>query len=172
MNSNTHLRAGELQRAFDEGFARAPEQTAENHINLLAVSIAGAPYALELKGIAGLYANKKITRIPSHAPGLLGVAGFRGAILPVYDLAALIGFPATEKPRWFAIVAGTDLAIAFETFDGHLSVPADTVVPSDSQEGNRRHFSHVLRSTDGLRAVINLSSVLLPVAGTEPRGSS
>ncbi len=100
------------------------------------------------------------------------MAGFRGAILPIYDLAALVGLPASEKARWFAIVAGAELAVAFETFDGHVSVPADAVVPNESQEGSRRHFSHLLRSTDGLRAVINLASVLHPVTGTELGGSS
>ena len=171
MSPSTHLRADELKRTFDQGFAQVPALSSKNHINLLAISLAGTPYALELKDIAGLYANKKVTRIPARTPGLLGIAGFRGAILPIYDLAALVGLPASEKVRWFAIVAGAELAVAFDTFDGHVSVPADAIVPNESQDGNRRHFSHLLRSSGGLRAVVNLSSVLHPVTGTEPRGS-
>lgn len=171
MTLNAHQRANELKRAFDQGFAQVPAPTSRNQVNLLAISLAGAPYALELKDIAGLYANKKITRIPARARGLLGVAGFRGAILPIYDLAALVGLPASERPRWFAIVAGAELAVAFETFDGHVSVPVESVIPNESQDGNRRHFSHLLRSADGLRDVINLPSVLHPIAETELRGS-
>lgn len=163
MNKPAATRAGELRRAFDRGFAATPQVAAKHHADLLAIALSSAPYALQLGAVAGLYANKKITRIPTQTTALLGVAGFRGLILPVYDLAILIGLPALEAPRWVATVAGADLAIAFDAFEGHLRLPKNAVVPNESVDGGRQHISHLLRSTDTLRTVINLTSALRPI---------
>lgn len=159
------LRAEDLQAVFDRGFAERAAPSTEETADLLAISIYRNPYALCLEAISGLHADKRITRIPVQKPALLGIAGFRGAILPVYDLGALIGLPAAEKPHWLAIVAKAGLAVAFEAFEGHLRVPANTLVPSDSKEGGRQHLSHILRSGDALRGVVNLTSALSPVLG-------
>jgi len=34
-------------------------------------------------------------------PELLGIMGFRGAMVPVYDLRALCGYAAGAAPRWW-----------------------------------------------------------------------
>jgi purine-binding chemotaxis protein CheW len=159
----TSQRASELRSAFDRAFTEVPHASNTEVLDLLGISIYGNPYALRLEEIAGLYANKKITRIPVQATGLLGIAGFRGAILPVYDLGALIGLPRAEKPAWLAIVAKTDVAFAFESFDGHLRVAKDTLAPNDSKEGGRQHLSHLLPSSGALRGVIDIASALRPI---------
>jgi len=41
--------------------------------------------------VSGLFADKKVTRLPSPVSELSGIAGLRGAVLPVYDLAMLLG---------------------------------------------------------------------------------
>jgi len=157
VSTDVQSRAAELRRQFDRGFAGGVTPRAENEVNLLAISLAETPYALNLADIGSVYANKKITPIPAKAPGLLGIAGFRGVILPVYDLAAMLGLPRIEKPHWFAVVAKADLVVGFETFEGYLRVPAQDVVANDAREGHRQHVSHLLKSADGIRAVIDLS---------------
>jgi chemotaxis signal transduction protein len=157
MNIHVKARAADLRREFDQGFAAAVAAALRNEVNLLAISLAEMPYALNLADIGSVYANKKITPIPAKAPGLLGIAGFRGVILPVYDLSVMLGLPRIERPRWFAVVAKADLVVAFETFDGYLRVPAQDVIANDAREGGREHVSHLLKSADGIRAVIDLS---------------
>ena len=80
----------------------------------------------------GCSAGKKITRVPgSHAT--CGIAGFRGASLPVYDLQACSAIRARQTPRWLVIAAAAPVALAFEAFEGHLRVSPDAIVPQQSR---------------------------------------
>jgi purine-binding chemotaxis protein CheW len=159
--------ARDLQIAFDSAFAHPPPTKASAGRDFIAIALGAASYALELGELAGIYSNKKITRIPSQAAGLLGIAGFRGAILPVYDLAVLIGLAPLEKPRWLGVAAKAGIAIAFEAFDGHLRVMTENIAPNTSTEGGRQHVRHLVRAADGIRAVVSLSSALKKITGTE-----
>jgi purine-binding chemotaxis protein CheW len=164
MSPVSSTQAYELRQEFDRAFARAPERKDDHTLDLLGITLFGAAYALRLADVAGLYAGKKIARVPASRPGLLGIAGFRGAILPVYDLAALIGLPASVRPKWLAVAKSGDVAIAFDSFDGHLRVPEAAVAVNEYKDGVRRFVSHLTQSDEGLRGVIDLDNALKPVA--------
>jgi chemotaxis signal transduction protein len=119
-------RAEELRRAFDRSFAEPPAAAAAPHVDLLAIRAGETPLALRVAEVTGLVADKAITPVPSAFPELVGVAGFRGAIVPVWRLAPLLGLRADGPPRWMVLVAsGSDtFALAFEHLDGHLRVAA------------------------------------------------
>jgi purine-binding chemotaxis protein CheW len=164
MSSLSSTQADHMRRAFDAAFARAPEQKDDHTVDLLGITLFGAAYALKLGDVSGLYAGKKIARMPASKPGLLGIAGFRGVILPVYDLATLIGLPASVAPKWLAIAKPGDIAIAFDSFDGHLRVPEEAVAVNEYKDGVRQYVSHLTQSQDGLCGVIDLDNALKPVA--------
>ena len=84
-------RVTELRDAFDRSFAQAPSTEAAAVENLLAIRVGAHPYALRMAEVSGLFADKKVTRLPSPVPEFSGIAGFRGVVLPVYDLAMLLG---------------------------------------------------------------------------------
>jgi len=126
-DAGTKDRVAELRDAFDQSFARAPSPDTGAVENLLAIRIGANPYALRLTDVSGLFADKKVTWLPSPAPELLGMAGIRGTVLPVYDLGMLLGCPRAAAPRWLVVVAATPVALAFEAFDGYLSVRAEGI---------------------------------------------
>lgn len=152
--------AARLREAFDRSFAvaRPPDPPASD--NLLAIRIGAEPYALRLSQIAGLFADRKITPLPGSGPALLGIAGFRGAIVPVYDLAALLGHRADETVRWLAMAAGGPVAFAFAVLDGHLRVAVDAIMPRGSDEQPRQHIRHFACTSDMVRPIVHLPSVL------------
>jgi purine-binding chemotaxis protein CheW len=106
-------RAAEMRRRFDEGFAAPYPPPAPPSEDLLLLRLGGDGYALRLGDIAGLYAGPPVMPFPEPAPGLVGIAGFRGRIAAVYDLAALLGRPAAAAPRWLALAAAAPVAFAF-----------------------------------------------------------
>ena len=129
-------RAAELRDGFDASFAAAPAVARTPTAGLLAVRIGVTPAALRLTDVAGLHADTAITPLPMAPPELLGLAGFRGTVVPVYDLGTLLGAPGTGRPRWCVVAAGRPpVAFAFHHFDGYLEVPAEAVDPTGPGSG-------------------------------------
>ncbi len=155
--------AAQLRQAFDRSFAAAPLAAEVAMASFLAVGVGGDAYAIDLADVSGLFADKAITRLPSAAPGFLGLAGFRGAMVPVYDLGVLLGYPAQEAPRWLVLAAAQPVALAFGAFEQHLRLPRALIVQDQGTEHARRHIRAVLRAADSARPIVDLASVLQAV---------
>jgi chemotaxis signal transduction protein len=130
-------RLAEVREAFDSSFTRPIRRHEADHAELLAIGAGGRAYALLLSQTSGVYPGRPVTPLPGPIPALLGVAGFAGAIVPVYDLAALLGHPGPDRPRWLVMAAGAPtLAFAFHDMDGHVRLPAASLI---TDSGERRH---------------------------------
>jgi len=153
-------RIAELREAFDRSFAQASSSEAAAVENLLAIRVGSDPYLLRMTEVAGLFADKKVTRLPSPVSELSGIAGFRGAVLPVYDLATLLGYPRPASPRWLVVIAITPVALAFEEFDGYIT-HREQAIAQEPQVGARGgHVRAVVQAGGFVRPVISLTSVL------------
>ena len=153
-------RLNELREAFDRSFADPPRAEVAGHDDLLAVRAGGRRYALRLTQAAGLFPDRPVTRLPGPVSALLGVAGFRGVIVPVYSLAAVFGTGGTtaglhnSRPRWLVLAAGLPpVALAFDELDGHLRVPSDALV--EETDGHGPHGC--------LRGIVPLDGGSLPI---------
>ncbi len=87
------------------------------------------PYAIRLRDVRGLMGGRAIVAVPSPAPALLGIASVRSEIVPVYDLAGLLGGGAPDagaaaRPWLLLVHAPAPAALAFARFDGHARLPA------------------------------------------------
>ena len=156
--ANISPRARELRHDFDRSFSLPPSIGATAKIELLAIRVGANRFALRLSDVAGIYADKKITRVPGAAPAMLGIAGFRGAIAPIYDLARLMGQPQSQAPRWLVLARAEPIGIAFDGFDGQLRLAADAIKSQQSGDahGYTKEFAH---TESGLRPIINLQLV-------------
>jgi chemotaxis signal transduction protein len=151
--------AEELRRQFDASFAGPYAERGADVASFLAIRIEADEYALRVDEIRGFAAARKIVPVPSSVHALLGLAGIRGAVVPVFSLRALMGYAGgDERPRWFVLGGGVaPIALAFEDFDGYLELPVSDVRPAG--EAGRTHVREVLRTGDALRGVIALPSM-------------
>ena len=109
--------------------------------------------------------------MPVSDARLLGIASFRGAIVPVYSLAVLLGHPPTPGPRWLVIAAEAPVAFAFELFESHLRVSADEILPQQSDTQRRGHAPDFVRGADAVRAVLRLHPIIAALGKVEPAGA-
>lgn len=118
-------RVAELRRAFDRGFAEPVAVATASMEDLLAIRVAGNPYALVSRELSGVVTDRKVVALPSRRSDLRGLAGIRGTIVPVYGLAELLGYDAPPSAAtWLALCGRTDpVALAFDELDGFLRVP-------------------------------------------------
>jgi purine-binding chemotaxis protein CheW len=162
MEAASHVseRAAELRRDFDRSFAESPSAGISSIEDLLAVRVGAQGLAMRLSEIAGLFADKKITPVPGSNVALLGIAGFRGSIVPVYDLQNLLGLSSGQTPRWLVIAASAPVALAFPAFEGQRRVSLDAIKPQHSDEKPHNYTRNIVQFESGLRPIIDLPSVL------------
>jgi purine-binding chemotaxis protein CheW len=154
VRETVEVRIERLRRDFDLSFAEPVRSHDEEPVELLAIRAGERPYALRLAQTAGLHPDRPVTPLPGPLPALLGLAGFAGTVVPVYDLAALLGHPIAERPRWLVLAIGMPpLGLAFHELDGHVRVGAGVIMAENGAEGRR----------DSLRGMVKLDGLARPV---------
>jgi chemotaxis signal transduction protein len=154
-----------LRREFDAAFARPVREAAEATEDLLEIRVAGSPYALRVAELGGVSAGHRVTAVPSAQAALLGLVGIRGVLVPVFDLARLLGESALEEaPRWVALSRGdSPVGLAFASVDGHLTVSPSALQASAG--GGQTLVEQLVRSEAGLRPIVSVGKVLSLLRG-------
>lgn len=165
-----------LRREFDDSFAMPAETQNDDLEKLLAIVVAGHSYALDLADLRGLLADRTIVPLPTSVPSFLGVIGDRRMLVPVFDLAAILGYPASRETRWIALAGTADLPIglAFERFEAQLQLARTAAAPAAGQSrGDGRYVTHVVVSDGEVRPVLDVAALLgaLPRASADSKGT-
>lgn len=170
--TRTFQYAEELRQSFDSSFTKPHTPPAAGSEEFLGIQVAGDSFLLRLREVAGIHADKVVTPLPGSAAGLLGVAGFRGKILPVYDLASFLGYPGGRRaPRWLAVSAESSFAAAFDRFEGRCRAVGSGVDTIETAPA-RQHVREIVRTETSLRGVVHLLSVLEAIARLSGRRPS
>jgi chemotaxis signal transduction protein len=153
----------ELRDAFDRMFtmARQCEGSAPSE-NLILTRVSGHPYALKVSEIAGIVTDRKTIAIPSRASELLGVAAIRGGFVPMYSLAALLGYPAEEgRARVHVLCRSEELiGLALSSFEGYHRVSATEIYLAERDKASRARANQVVRISETVRAIIDIPYLL------------
>ncbi len=153
-------RAADLRAAFDRGFAEPVRSEAAAHHDLLTIRVGAEPYAIKLAEIVGLFAGRTPTPVPGGSAALIGIAGFRGMLVPVYSLRTLLGHAGTGASRWLVIAAAAPVALAFDAFEAHARVPVDAVAPRQSHDDTRAYAAEFIRTAAVVRPILHLPSII------------
>jgi purine-binding chemotaxis protein CheW len=146
-----------LRSDFDRSFAEPARSHDVEHVELLAIRAGGRPYAIRLSQTSGLHPDRPVTLLPGPLPALLGLAGFAGTAVPIYDLAALLGHPVTEQPRWLVLATGRPLlGLAFHELDGHVRMDAAAIVGED--DGGQGPVRGMVTLPGGTRPIVDVPS--------------
>ncbi len=165
-NGGEGERARALRDAFDRGFAETPLKAIAEQADLLALSLAGHPFAVRLVDAAGLFADRRVTPTPTAVPEFRGIAGVRGALVPVFDLAALMGYAPTDRLRWLLLAREAPVAFGFDDFEGQLRLDNAAVVPHQDQS---RETVREVAQLDVPRPVIHMPSVIAAIRRRMPK---
>ena len=124
-------RVEELQREFDEGFARPAGARHADSAAYLLVRASGVALALPARALRGLEKGRAVVPLPGARGALLGVAGVRGQLVPAYGLGPLVSGAPAGGAAWLALASGRELVgLAFDELVGLFDVPLATVRPA------------------------------------------
>ena len=128
----------------------------------------GQSFSLDITYVREIRRWTAVTPLP-HAPqGVLGVMNLRGAVIPIYDLAARFGLGSTaEHPRNVVVVAlsgSQTIGILVEAVSEILSVPREHIqdIPDVRSENTKGIIAGIIPTEDGMTRVIALESVISP----------
>jgi purine-binding chemotaxis protein CheW len=151
-------RVGTLRGAFDSAFAQPPRAEIDALEDLLAIRVGDTPYALRIADVAGLHADRTVTPVPGAPSDTLGLAGFRGVIVAVYDLRVLLHAPGEGPCRWLVTAAADErVAFAFDQFERHVRVPTAAIASEHAATGAARE---TVRTGDDVRPIVRMSALV------------
>lgn len=122
-------------------------------------------FAAEAKDVSEIFRRPRITRVPGGPPGLLGIAGLRGAAVPVVSLARLTG--REERP-------GPEARLLLLSGEPALGLAVDRVgpmIPLPAPEGpaDEKGFGRLYAVENSALRAVDLEG-LLQRAFTRPVG--
>lgn len=152
-----------LRREFDAAFALPALEPAGDGEALLAIRVGERPYALRTRELIGMAVGQRLTPVPSAHPALVGLAGIRGTIVPVFELAILLGGTRPrEGARWVAVSAGPEpLGFAFGELEGHLRLVRSDLGPNGGAE--KQWASEIVLGGTVLRPVLDVMTLVASV---------
>jgi purine-binding chemotaxis protein CheW len=167
-------KAAELRNAFDR--ARALpflSEVSERIENLLVLRVSGDAFAIRLGDISGLATDRKIIAFPSPIPELLGVAAIRSRLVPVFSLAALLGYSAQATPGRWLVLCGTEEAVglAINDFEGYIRVPLERVYAAEQKRASL-HVKHAVHAADMVREVVSIPLLMEVIQRHRRNGES
>jgi chemotaxis signal transduction protein len=157
--------AADLRHAFDRSFALPPTQASEDVEDLLAIRVAGDPYAIRLRDIAGIIAGRRVVPIPAVTLDLLGLAGIHGGVVSVFGLASILGYGAAPgSPRWMILCGVADpIALAFSDFEGYVRLPTSSLHADETLRAPRHYVNQIARTEAGPRAIISIPLIVATI---------
>jgi purine-binding chemotaxis protein CheW len=151
-----------LRQSFDESFAAPPPPHKTAGKVLLAIRTAGVQLAIRLEELAGVHPCRKIIPLPDKAGGLLGLAGLRGNLLAVYDLATLLGSPSAEtRLRWLLVTAvDPHAALAIETLEAYIEAAETEISAVRVHDAQHEHVQELVQHQGIARGVVSIPSLM------------
>lgn len=156
--------AQQMREAFDQAFTLPPSLAAHQpHVDFLIIELAGVPHAIRLDEVAALQRAEPVTPLPSPVRELQGLSGHRGAVLPVYDLTALLGL-GKGTCAWQLVARSAAVMLAVDAFHRHVRCPHDRLAPVSTRGGpGRGHIHAHLAADEGVWPVLSLGSLIAAI---------
>ena len=155
---------------------RAPEAMRE----LISFRVAGQDFCTDIRQVCEIRGWTQVVPMP-HAPEfVLGVINLRGTVMPVIDIAARLGFAASEpSERHVIIVVNIDQdwsGLLVEAVSETITVPAAQIhkAPHVNSDQTRRFVEGFITTRDSMQTVVQLAHLIpqLDVSLTHDLGSS
>ncbi len=156
-------RVSHLRREFDRTFSLPMAKQRGAPHNFLACRVGNEGLAISLAELTGLQRRGKVVPFRGAVPGLLGVAGIRSRLIPIYQLSALLGLPPSGRPEpWWAVCGDAEpVGLAFDGFEGYVQATAEDVKPRPDAHGPCAAFlREVLATAGAVRPILHLPSLI------------
>lgn len=161
--------------AGDPAAVPAPAPVDDPVVELCAVAIGDAEYAVDLRRVREIVAGAEVVPVPRGPEWVHGVVHLRGAVFPAVDARRRLGLPPRapgQHPRFLLVAVGRHtLALLVDAVVGVVRLPRSALRPAAGlTPGGPRLFLGVCgggggrRGAGKLRLLLNVKALLEPSA--------
>ncbi|WP_136440743.1 chemotaxis protein CheW [Pacificoceanicola onchidii] len=146
--------------------ADTAEVRSETQFEFITFSAGGQSFCLEITQIREIRRWTPVTALPHTPEDVLGVMNLRGAVIPIFDLAARFGLgstPANERNVVIvAAVGGTTIGLLVESVSEILSVEKSAIqeTPDIKSDATKHSILGMISVDETMVRVVNLDAVL------------
>ncbi len=132
----------------------------------VSLSAGGQDFCVEITTVREIRRWSQVTPLPYSEASVLGVMNLRGTVIPIIDLAARLGLPATEVGARNVVVVTTmgsrTIGLLVDAVSEILSVKGEEIRPNPTQrrDGTPERIVGLVSSSDTLLRVLDLDSVI------------
>lgn len=162
LNFDFSQRLQKIKDDFDRSFSSPLSLQASEKENLLSIQVGKNYFAFKVSEILWLLRYQKVLALSNDAPGFLGVAGLQGRLVPVYDLAFLLGseVDGQNNPAWFIVCGKNErVGLAFSDLREYISPSKDEIQTSGGEHRKNEHICGWVKHSKGLIQIVSVSSV-------------
>lgn len=158
----------QLREAFDRLFAAAPVARSHDLVRVLVIRLGSIQYAFRSEEITSIEPRRAIVPLPSTLPHLLGLAGVRGRLIPVFSLAGLLGVSGVDdtEPCIALCGKGESAGLAFPTIETYLQVQGAQIFAAPNGDGSRSHLRELVKTGDASYPIVSVASLLSVIRST------
>ena len=145
----------------------AMAERAEREEQLVAFTLGGETYGMDIAAIQEIIRMPEITPIPRAAPDVEGVVNLRGRIVPIVDLRARLGLPVaarTSSARVIVVQVGENtVGLIVDGVTGVLRLSASSIEPPSELVSavEENHIRGVGKAGDTLIILLNVDTILV-----------
>jgi chemotaxis signal transduction protein len=131
------------------------------------LSVGTEAYAMPAENVLEVAELGAVTAVPGARPELLGIRNLRGRILPVADLARVLGITRSAPPGRLVVAQDAGRTAGFAVDD----VPAIGELPDPRQDTESELLAGAALSGAALVGVIDMTRVFAVLEGTRLEGT-
>ena len=138
----------------------------EKQTEFVTLVAGGQSFCIEITQIREIRRWSPVTLLPHSPPYVLGVINLRGAVIPILDLAAKLGFPPIEPTeRHVIIITAIEdriVGLLVESVSEILGIQTDAVreTPKTEEDAATRAVEGIIPVGDNMIKIINLDALL------------
>jgi purine-binding chemotaxis protein CheW len=142
-------------------------ERAEREEQLVAFTLGGETYGIDIAAIQEIIRLPEITPIPRTAPDVEGVINLRGKIVPIVDLRARLGLSSlarTPLSRVIVVQVGENtVGLIVDGVAGVLHLPTSSIEPPSELVSaiDENHIRGVGKANDALIILLNVETILV-----------
>lgn len=142
------------------------DQKAASQIEFVTLVAGGQSFCIEITQIREIRRWSPVTLLPHTPSFVLGVINLRGAVIPIFDLAAKLGFnPIEPTERHVMIITAVEdriVGLLVESVSEILWVSADMVreTPRGSEDPTTLAVRGVIPVEDDMIKIISLDALI------------